>query len=78
MIVDEATSTARLHRTFDDMLEHLGRALSFPHGAFLLTGTGIVAGSEFSLSAGDVCRIEMDGLGALENRVESVGTPAKP
>ena len=77
VIVDEATSTARLHRTFDDMLEHLGRALSFPHGAFLLTGTGIVAGSEFSLSAGDVCRIEMDGLGALENLVESVGTPAK-
>jgi len=73
VIVDEATSTARLHRTFDDLLEHLGRALSFPHGVFLLTGTGIVAGSEFSLTAGDVCRIEMDGLGALENRVESVG-----
>jgi 2-dehydro-3-deoxy-D-arabinonate dehydratase len=78
VIVDEATSTVRLHRTFDDMLEHLGRALSFPHGVFLLTGTGIVAGSEFSLTAGDVCRIEMDGLGVLENLVESVGTLAKP
>jgi len=78
VVVDEATSTARIHRTFDDMLEHLGRALSFPHGAFLLTGTGIVAGSEFSLTAGDVCRIEMDGLGALENLVESVGSPARP
>ena len=78
VVVGEATSTARIHRTFDDMLEHLGRALSFPHGAFLLTGTGIVAGSEFSLTAGDVCRIEMDGLGALENLVESVGSPARP
>jgi len=77
VVVDEATSTARIHRTFDDMLEHLGRALSFPHGAFLLTGTGIVAGSEFSLTAGDVCRIEMDGLGVLENLVESVGSPAR-
>ena len=76
-IVEESTSTAKLHRTFDDLLQHLGRALSFPSGAFLLTGTGIVAGSEFSLSAGDICRIEMDGLGVLENRVESVGTPAK-
>ena len=83
VIVDESTSTGRLHRTFDDLLDHLGRALSFPHGAFLLTGTGIVAGSEFSLTAGDVCRIEMDGLGALENRVSrSVGVardqPVKP
>ena len=75
VIVAESTSTGRLHRSFDDLLEHLGRALSFPHGAVLLTGTGIVAGSEFSLTAGDVCRIEMDGLGALENRVESVGRP---
>jgi 2-dehydro-3-deoxy-D-arabinonate dehydratase len=72
-IVDGSTSTANLHRTFDDLLEHLGRALSFPHGVFLLTGTGIVAGPEFSLSAGDVCRIEMDGLGVLENPVVSVG-----
>jgi 2-dehydro-3-deoxy-D-arabinonate dehydratase len=77
-IVEESTSTAKLHRTFDDLLDHLGRALSFPSGAFLLTGTGIVAGSEFSLSVGDVCRIEMDGLGVLENRVEPVGTPARP
>jgi 2-dehydro-3-deoxy-D-arabinonate dehydratase len=73
-IVDESTSTSKLHRTFDDLLEHLGRALSFPSGIFLLTGTGIVAGADFSLSAGDVCRIEMDGLGVLENRVDSVGT----
>jgi 2-dehydro-3-deoxy-D-arabinonate dehydratase len=77
VIVDESTSTAKLHRTFEDLLEHLGRALSFPHGVFLLTGTGIVAGPEFSLSASDVCRIEMDSLGVLENRVESVGTPAR-
>ena len=75
VIVDESTSTGRLHRTFHDLLDHLGRALSFPHGAFLLTGTGIVAGSEFSLTAGDVCRIEMDGLGVLENRVVSIGRP---
>jgi 2-dehydro-3-deoxy-D-arabinonate dehydratase len=76
-IVQGETSTDRLHRTFDDLLEHLGRALSFPHGVFLLTGTGIVAGPEFSLSAGDLCRIEMDGLGVLENPVVSVGSRAR-
>ena len=76
-IVDGSTSTERLHRTFDDLLEHLGRALSFPHGVLLLTGTGIVGGPEFSLSPGDVCRIEMDGLGVLENPVVSVGRGAR-
>jgi 2-dehydro-3-deoxy-D-arabinonate dehydratase len=76
-IVDGSTSTDRLHRSFDDLLEHLGRALSFPHGVLLLTGTGIVGGPEFSLSAGDVCRIEMDGLGVLENPVVSVGGRAR-
>jgi 2-dehydro-3-deoxy-D-arabinonate dehydratase len=75
-VAEGSTSTASLHRTFDDLLEHLGRALSFPHGVFLLTGTGIVGGPEFSLSAGDLCRIEMDGLGVLENPVVSVGRPA--
>jgi 2-dehydro-3-deoxy-D-arabinonate dehydratase len=75
-VAEGSTSTASLHRTFEDLLEHLGRALSFPHGVILLTGTGIVGGPEFSLSAGDLCRIEMDGLGVLENPVVSVGRPA--
>jgi len=46
-------------------------------GVLLLTGTGIVGGPEFSLSPGDVCRIEMDDLGVLENPVVSVGSGAR-
>jgi 2-dehydro-3-deoxy-D-arabinonate dehydratase len=63
------TSTAMLHRRLDDLVEHLFRALAFPYGAILSTGTGIVPGLDLSLSAGDVVRIEIDGIGTLTNPV---------
>jgi 2-dehydro-3-deoxy-D-arabinonate dehydratase len=73
-IVAGTTSTARLRRTFEDLAEHLMRALAQPVGAILLTGTGIVPGPEFTLLGGDVVRIGIGGLGRLENRVVRVGT----
>ncbi|HWC32668.1 MAG TPA: fumarylacetoacetate hydrolase family protein, partial [Actinomycetota bacterium] len=36
------TSTERMRRSFEELAGYLGRALSFPSGAILLTGTGIV------------------------------------
>lgn len=63
------TSTAKLHRRLDDLIEHLYRALAFPYGAILSTGTGIVPGLDLSLSDGDVVRIEIDGIGTLTNPV---------
>jgi 2-dehydro-3-deoxy-D-arabinonate dehydratase len=71
-IVDETTSSGRLRRSFDELLEHLGRALAFPDGVVLLTGTGIVP-DDFTLVPGDVVRIAIDGLGLLENPVRLVG-----
>jgi 2-dehydro-3-deoxy-D-arabinonate dehydratase len=68
-----ATSTDYMRRSFEDLAEHLGRALSLPNGAVLLTGTGIVPDSSVSLRVGDVVRIEIDRIGVLENRVELVG-----
>jgi 2-dehydro-3-deoxy-D-arabinonate dehydratase len=73
-VFDDTTSSDRLRRSFEDLLEHLGRALAFPDGVALLTGTGIVPPPEFSLTAGDVVRITIDGLGTLENRVQAVGS----
>jgi 2-dehydro-3-deoxy-D-arabinonate dehydratase len=73
-IVDETTSSGRLRRSFEDLLEHLGRALAFPHGVVLLTGTGIVP-EDFTLTAGDIVRISIDSLGTLENPVAVVGHP---
>jgi 2-dehydro-3-deoxy-D-arabinonate dehydratase len=74
--VRDATTTARLKRTPEELVAYLGRALSFPVGAMLLTGTGVVPPPEFSLRYGDVVRIEIAGLGTLENPVVKVGRSA--
>jgi 2-dehydro-3-deoxy-D-arabinonate dehydratase len=68
------SSSDRLKRSFEELASYLGRALRFPVGVFLLTGTGIVPPDSFTLEPGDLVRIEVDGLGALENPVESVGS----
>lgn len=63
------TSTARLHRTFDDLIGSLYSALEFPVGVVLLTGTGLVPPSEFTLEPSDIVQIEIDGIGMLTNHV---------
>jgi len=64
-----ATSTAELARTFDDLIHWLCRDNSFPGGVFLLTGTGIVPDSDFTLQPADVIDITIDGIGTLRNSV---------
>ncbi len=68
------TSTERMRRSFEDLARYLGRALTFPSGAILLTGTGIVPDPPFTLLPGDVVRISVAALGTLENAVERVGS----
>jgi 2-dehydro-3-deoxy-D-arabinonate dehydratase len=63
-----ATSTSRLRRTFDDLVAYLYRALQFPVGALLMTGTGLVPPSDFTLESGDTVEIEIDGIGRLTNQ----------
>lgn len=64
--------TSRIHRTLEELLEHLGRCNDFPDGVVLLTGTGIIPPSEFTLEVGDVTRISIDGIGTLVNTVKQV------
>jgi 2-dehydro-3-deoxy-D-arabinonate dehydratase len=64
-----ATSVARMVRPFDDLIQWLGRDNSFPHGAFLLTGTGIVPERDFTLQPGDLVAISIDGIGTLANPI---------
>ncbi|WP_374012581.1 fumarylacetoacetate hydrolase family protein [Pseudoxanthomonas koreensis] len=63
------TRTSQIKRRLPELAEFLFRELSFPQGAFLFTGTGIVPGEDFSLRTGDVVRIGIDGL-VLENPVQ--------
>jgi 2-dehydro-3-deoxy-D-arabinonate dehydratase len=63
------TTLAELKREPVQLIAYLFRELKFPHGAYLMTGTGIVPQDDFTLRIGDVIRISIDGLGTLENPV---------
>ncbi len=59
----------QMARRFDDLIGWLGRDQSFPNGVFLLTGTGIVPDSSFTLAADDIVDISISGIGTLHNRI---------
>ena len=62
------TTTGTMKRTFSELVEYLTRELDFPHGVFLMTGTCLVPGNEFTLQPGDIVLIQVGAL-RLENRV---------
>ena len=66
------TSVDKIKRRFDELAGYLFRSQKFPHGAVLLTGTGIVPPDTFTLQAGDVVGIEITGIGLLQNTVAVV------
>jgi 2-dehydro-3-deoxy-D-arabinonate dehydratase len=63
------TRTSLMHRTFSELVDHLFRASTFPEGAVLLTGTGLVPDMSFSLTAGDAVRVSIEEVGVLTNTV---------
>lgn len=64
-----STDLTRLKRTPEELVSYLFRDNSFPHGCFLMTGTGIVPDSPFTLEHEDEIRITIDGIGTLANKV---------
>jgi 2-dehydro-3-deoxy-D-arabinonate dehydratase len=67
------TNTDQMARTGEELVQWLGRDNSFPQGALLLTGTGIVPDSDFALESGDVVEITIEGIGTLRNPVVRIG-----
>ncbi len=63
------TSVGQIKRSFAELADYLCRSQSFPHGAVLLTGTGVVPPDSFTLQAGDVVEIAISGIGMLRNTV---------
>jgi 2-dehydro-3-deoxy-D-arabinonate dehydratase len=63
------TTLAELKRDPKELVEYLFRDNSFPQGACLMTGTGIVPNDEFTLQSGDKIQISIEGIGTLENVV---------
>ena len=68
-VFEGETDVDQMARTFEDLIEYLGRDQEFPHGVFLMTGTGVVPDSDFTLAAGDVVQITIDGIGTLTNPI---------
>jgi 2-dehydro-3-deoxy-D-arabinonate dehydratase len=66
---DGSTTLAAMARPLEDLVSWLGRENSFPDGAVLLTGTGVVPPDDFSLASGDRIAIDVSGVGRLENAV---------
>ena len=56
-------------RKFEDLVSFLYRECSFPSGVFVMTGTGIVPTSDFTLQKDDVIRITIEPIGTLINTV---------
>jgi 2-dehydro-3-deoxy-D-arabinonate dehydratase len=63
------TSTARMKRTFADLVSWLARDNPVPPGSVLLTGTGLVPPDDFTLLPGHVVEIEVPEIGMLTNPV---------
>lgn len=65
-----STGLDQLKRKPVELAEFLFRDNRFDTGALLMTGTGIVPGDDFTLKAGDVVSITIDGIGTLVNPME--------
>jgi len=63
------TSVGQVKRSFEELADYLFRCQDFPHGAVLLTGTGIVPPETFTLQEKDEVAIEISGIGSLKNPV---------
>jgi 2-dehydro-3-deoxy-D-arabinonate dehydratase len=64
-----STSTARMRRTFADLVSWLVRDNPVPPGSVLLTGTGLVPPDDFTLLPGHVVEIHVPEIGTLTNPV---------
>ncbi len=69
VVFEGKTGVDQMARSFENLIGWLGRDNSFPTGAFLLTGTGIVPDSSFTLQPGDIVEIKIDGIGTLRNAI---------
>jgi 2-dehydro-3-deoxy-D-arabinonate dehydratase len=66
------TSVGQIKRSFEELAGFLFRCQVFPHGAVLLTGTGVVPPDTFTLQDKDAITIEISGIGSLRNTVAVV------
>mgnify|MGYP003952619165 FL=1 len=69
-IFKEGITFDKMKRTSEELVQYLYRECSFPYGSLLMTGTGIVPPSNFTLQSKDEITISIDNIGSLVNTVE--------
>jgi 2-dehydro-3-deoxy-D-arabinonate dehydratase len=73
VVFDGSSSTGSMRRSFPELVDCLFRAMDFPAGVVLLTGTGVVPDSDFTLREGDRIVVDVAEVGVLSNPVTVVG-----
>ncbi len=63
-------AVSQMKRTLSELVSFVYKESSFPYGCMIMTGTGIVPGSEFTLKSGDIISISIDDIGTLINTVQ--------
>ena len=71
LVNEDGTSTAKLHRTLEELAGWCVRENPVPDGTVLLTGTGIVPPDEVALAPGYRVEVEVEGIGILANPVRA-------
>jgi 2-dehydro-3-deoxy-D-arabinonate dehydratase len=74
VLYEDATSTAKLVRSFGELAAWLVRDNPIAPGTVLLTGTGLVPPDEVSLQPGHVVEIRVPEIGTLSNPVVLAST----
>lgn len=69
LLFEGKTTWGRMRRSPEELVGWLFRENDFPHGAFLMTGTGVVPPDDFTLQGGETVSIAVESVGVLKNRV---------
>ena len=69
-VFEGSVAISQIKRTLQELVSFVYRECSFPKGCLIMTGTGIVPGSDFTLKSGDQINISIDNIGTLSNTVQ--------
>jgi 2-dehydro-3-deoxy-D-arabinonate dehydratase len=67
--VDDKVALSQMKRTPQELVSFVYKEMDFKHGCMIMTGTGIVPTSDFTLMSGDEINITIDHIGTLTNKV---------
>lgn len=69
-VFEGSIAISQIKRTLQELVSFVYRECSFPNGCLIMTGTGIVPGSDFTLKSRDEINISIDNIGTLSNTVQ--------